>query len=374
MKYINFFLSVLYLSGTILVISCSSDEDTDGLMVSSDDTTEDETTDDNSSTDDQIITDHAFQTNSNSGVYSLLMSTTEYADWIGNDAFREGPIRNLIFEDIYKKFPDEYDFIFLVLNEPSIPEGMGYYGMLIGVSNAIEGTGQSNYNYSSDFGSEGKLKAVMQLTGLSYLQSGPSLHELMHNWGNFGFETHSVDQLGDNITSYPYWGHWGFTGGSTKGQLGGFEQSTLVELKDSSYSVAAFGPFANGGNGVPYNELELYLMGMAPLSSVSPFDLFSDITRWSGTETTYEFTANSRTTYDNAAIVNLLGTRSPSFEDSQKEFKLLVVVLTDEALTTEEWNTIDATAEWFSYPGADDYSSYNFWEATNGLGSIVIGE
>jgi len=38
-KYINFFLSVLYLSSTILVISCSSDEDTDGLMVSSDDTT-----------------------------------------------------------------------------------------------------------------------------------------------------------------------------------------------------------------------------------------------------------------------------------------------------------------------------------------------
>ena len=65
---------------------------------------------------------------------------------------------------------------------------------------------------------------------------------------------------------------------------------------------------------------------------------------------------------------------SPSFEDSQKEFKLLVIVLTDEALTTEEWDTIDATAEWFSYPGADDYSSYNFWEATNGIGSIVIGE
>ena len=116
MKYINFFLSVLFISGTILVISCSSDEDTDGLMVSNDDTTEDGTTDDNSSTDDQIITDHEFQTNSNSGVYSLLMSTTEYADWIGNDEFREGAVRNLIFEDIYKKFPDEYDFIFLVLN------------------------------------------------------------------------------------------------------------------------------------------------------------------------------------------------------------------------------------------------------------------
>ena len=92
MKYINFFLSVLYLSSTILVISYSSDEDTDGLMVSSDDST-----DDRSSTDDQIITDHEFQTNSNSGVYSLRMTTTEYADGIDNDTFREGAARNLIF-------------------------------------------------------------------------------------------------------------------------------------------------------------------------------------------------------------------------------------------------------------------------------------
>tara|TARA_B110000046_G_scaffold179263_1_gene208251 strand:- start:4116 stop:5024 length:909 start_codon:yes stop_codon:yes gene_type:complete len=302
------------------------------------------------------------------------MSTTEYADWISNDDFRQGAVRNLIFEDIYKKFPDEYDFIFLVLNEPGIPQGMGYYGMLIGVSNAIEGTGQGIYDYSSDYGSDGKLKAVMQLTGLSYLQSGPSLHELMHNWGNFGFESHSVNEPGENITSVPYWGHWGFTGGSTKGQLGGFEQSTLVESGDSSYSVAPFGPFANGGNGVPFNELELYLMGMAPLSSVVPFDLFRDINSFSVTETSFDFTATTRETYDNAAIENLLGTRLPSFADSQKEFKLLVVVLTDEVLTTEEWNTIDATAEWFSFPGADDYSSYNFWEATNGVGSIVIGE
>ena len=123
-----------------------------------------------------------------------------------------------------------------------------------------------------------------------------------------------------------------------------------------------------------YNELELYLMGMASLSSVSPFDLFSDIRAWLGTETAYEFRSNSRTTYNNASIEDLLGTSSPSFEDSQKEFKLLVIVLTDEALTTEEWDTIDATAEWFTYLGADDYSSYNFWEATNGIGSIVIGE
>jgi|GEM_PF-690591 len=319
------------------------------------------------------ITEHEFQTNSNSGVYSLLMTSTEYDDWISNDGFIDKEVGNLIFKDIYKKFPDDYDFIFLVLNEPDIPEDMDYYGQLRSVSNTITGTGMNPYDYSSEFGSEGKLKAVIQLTSLDYLRWGPSLHELMHNWGNFGFDTYDVNQPGDNITSYPIWGHWGFTGGSTKGQLGGFEQSTLLDLGDNNYSVAPFGTFANGGNSVPYNELELYLMGMVPLSSVAPFDLFSDITAWSVTETAYEFTANTRTTYDNAAIENLLGTRSPSFEDSQKEFKVLVVVLTDEALTTEEWNTIDATAERFSYPGVDD-SSLNFWEATNGVGSIIIGE
>jgi hypothetical protein len=372
MRKINFLLFILSFVSIIFVVSCSSDDD--AVAVLSDEISNDDTIEDDGSIDEQITTNYEFQTNSNSGVYSLLMSATEYADWIGKDDFRNGSVRNLIFEDIYKKFPDEYDFIFLVLNEPNIPEGMSYYGMLIGVSNTIEGTGQSIYDYSSDYGSEGKLKAVMQLTGLSYLKNGPSLHELMHNWGNFGFETHSVDQPGENITSYPYWGHWGFTGGSTKGQLGGFDQSTLVELEDNSYSVAPFGPFANGGNGVPYNELELYLMGMVPLSSVNPFDLFSDITEWSATETAYEFTANSRITYDNVAIENLLGTRIPNFAESQKEFKLLVVVLTDEELTTEEWNIIDSTAEWFSYSGPDDDYSYNFWEATNGVGSIVIGE
>ena len=104
--------------------------DDDAVAVLSDETSNDDTIEDDGSIDDQITTDHEFQTNSNSGVYSLLMSATEYADWIGNDDFRQGSVRNLIFEDIYKKFPDEYDFIFLVLNEPNIPEGMSYYGML----------------------------------------------------------------------------------------------------------------------------------------------------------------------------------------------------------------------------------------------------
>ncbi len=315
---------------------------------------------------------HEFELHSNNRVSSLLMTESEYSDWINNDGFTDSGMRIPLINDVYNKFPDEYDFIFFVLNEPSIPANLSYYGMLIGVSNNVQGIGKSIYDYSSDYGSSGKLKAVMQLTGLEYLKYGPALHELAHQWANYALPTHSVDGVGSNLTSYPYWGHWGFTGGSTKGQLGGFKQSTLIDNGNNSYTVEEFGPFANGGNGIPYNELELYLMGMIPISSVSNFDMFTDITSLAVNTSTFDFTANTRTTYTPQSLEELLGQRDPSIDNSQKDFKLLVVVITDSPLSDDEWNKVDATAEWFSIKGDDGTSLYNFWEATNGVGSITV--
>ena len=315
---------------------------------------------------------HEFELHSNNRVSSLLMTESEYSDWVSNDGFTDSGMRIPLINDVYNKFPDEYDFIFFVLNEPSIPANLSYYGMLIGVSNNVQGIGKSIYDYSSDYGSSGKLKAVMQLTGLEYLKYGPALHELAHQWANFALPTHSVDAPGTNLTSYLYGSHWGFTGGSTKGQLGGFKQSTLIDNGNNSYTVEEFGPFANGGNGIPYNELELYLMGMIPISSVSNFDMFTDITSLAVNTSTFDFTANTRTTYTPQSLEELLGQRDPSIDNSQKDFKLLVVVITDAPLSDDEWNKVDATAEWFSIKGDDGTSLYNFWEATNGVGSITV--
>jgi hypothetical protein len=300
------------------------------------------------------------------------MKDSEYSEWVTNDGFTDASLRIDLINDIYKKFPDKYDFIFLVLNEPSIPTSLYYYGMLIGVSNDVQGIGKYIYDYSSDYGSSGKLKAVMQLTGLEYLKYGPALHELAHQWANFALPTHSVDDPGSDITSYPYGSHWGFTGGSTPGQLGGFKQSSLIENGNNSYTVDEFGPFANGGNGIPYNELELYLMGMIPVSSVANFDMFTDITSLAVNSSTFDFTASTRTTYTPESLEEFLGARVPSTGSSQKDFKLLVVVITDDPLSDDEWDKVDATAEWFSKKEDDGTSLYNFWEATNGVGSITI--
>ena len=348
MKKIIFYLFII-----LIVFSCSKDED-EILPYPDEDTL------------------HEFKLHANNRVSSLLMTSSEYNSWLSNDDFSNGGKRHALFQDIYKKFPDKYDFIFLVLNEPSKPSTPSYYGKLIGVSNDIEGLGLNAYDNSAEYGSSGKLKAVMQLTAIDYLKFGPALHELAHNWANFGIITHSVDAPGSNLTSYEYLGHWGFTGGSTKGQLGGFKQSSLIEHGNNLYTVEPFGRFANGGNGIPYNELELYLMGMIPISSVSNFDMFTDITSWTTSLTAYDFTASTRTTYTPQSLEDHLGQRVPSSGNSQKDFKLLVVVLTDAPLTDDEWNKVDATAEWFSKKGDDGTSLYNFWEATNGVGSITI--
>ena len=315
---------------------------------------------------------HDFELHSSNRVSSLQMTEDEYNDYINNDGFSDGSIRLPLVQDVYERFPDKYDFIFFVLNEPTIPSSLNYYGKLVGVSNSVEGIGLAQYDYSSDYGSSGKLKAIMQLTGLEYLKYGPALHELAHQWANFALPTHSVNATGSDITSFLYGSHWGFTGGSSPGQLGGFNQSSLVLNGGNSYTVDSFGTFANGGNGVPFNEFELYLMGMLPLSSVTNFDMFTEITSLTINELGWNFNASNRTTYTPESIEEFLGERIPSFESSQKDFKLLVVVITDTPLTDDEWNKVDATAEWFSKKEDDGTSLYNFWEATSGVGSITI--
>ena len=326
----------------------------------------------NESSDYSYDTIHEFELHSNNRVSSLLMTTNEYDEWVNNDGFSNTDLRTDLVQDIYKRFDDDYDFIILLLNEPSIPDNLSYYGRLIGVSNSIKGIGLNSYDFSSEYGSSGKLKALIQMTGLEYLKYGPALHELAHQWANFVLPTHSVSSTGTSLTSFLFGSHWGFTGGNTKGQLGGFEQSSLVENGQNSYSVGEFGTFANGGNGVPYNDLELYLMGMIPVSEVADFDMFANITSLDIVSSTFTFSAEDRTTFTPESLEELLGQREPSFEDSQKDFKILAIVLTDHSLSQEEWTKVDSTVEWFSNPGDDGTYLYNFWEATRGIGTVTI--
>lgn len=208
--------------------------------------------------------------------------------------------------------------------------------------------------------------SLMYLPYVDAIKWGPTLHEFCHCWANFAIPS-VVD------------GHWGICGGNTKGQLGGFEQSTLqtnVDGNANKYSVGSFGTNANGGNGVPYNEMELYLMGMLPIDSVQEFDAFLDVPGESfmvdpKDESRIVFTAGERIHYTQQSIIDSLGVRVPNYKDSQKSFRTLFVILSKAPLTEAEWKEYDANIGWFCQTSDDGMPwLYNFWEATRGVGSI----
>ena len=84
------------------------------------------------------------------------------------------------------------------------------------IKNETNGIGKNIFYNSSKYGSQRKLKSIIQMYHFEGIIRGPMLHEMMHNWANNSLPT----TMG---------GHWGFLGGNNKGQLGGFDQSTLID-------------------------------------------------------------------------------------------------------------------------------------------------
>ena len=72
------------------------------------------------------------------------------------------------------------------------------------VSNYIKGISQTSttYDYSSNYGSSGKLKFIIHIPYNALLR-GPTLHEIFHHWWN-----HILDLQFTNQKSAG--SHWGF--------------------------------------------------------------------------------------------------------------------------------------------------------------------
>lgn len=299
-------------------------------------------------------------------VVNYIMPAADYDNWIQNDGFKTTSMPAIITSKLYQFFEDDFDVIMLITNEQDRPTTIPYYGSNMVIANSVKGIGKPIYSSASYYGSEGKLFSIMYLPYLDAIKFGPTLHEFCHCWANYAIPT----AVG---------GHWGICGGNTKGQLGGFKQSTLMTNVDgiaNKYSAESFGVNANGGNSVPYNEMELYLMGMLPIDSVHEFDAFPEVPSetfeyYDESRTRISFISNTRIHYTQAKIIEELGVRVPDYKSSQKSFKALFVVLSRKPLTKDEWTKYEEGIEWFCKPGKGGINGlYNFWEATRGIGSI----
>ena len=164
----------------------------------------------------------------NGSFVSVLISDSEYSNW--NDGNINYIInysnRTSFFQDVYKIFNDDFDFFVLLHNNVSLPSTFNYYGLYVPVSRSIKGISKTDitYDYSSDYGSSGKLKFIIHMP-FKGLLSGPTLHEIFHQWGNYILDSQFTNQE----SAIP---HWGFS--SACCQLGGFEKSKLDQTNTAN--------------------------------------------------------------------------------------------------------------------------------------------
>jgi hypothetical protein len=291
-----------------------------------------------------------------------------------------------ISKAVYTKFNDDFDFLFFVLDTvetEEILDELGFYGINYRISNNVDGIGISPaFNNTVSWGSSGKLKSAMYFPMYNAIQSGPTLHELAHNWAAFICPTfNSSDSL--------YSGHWGVS--NAGGQLGGFKYVRTLEVNSGGVAgktkyqgsmvpdfSRGFGEFANGGNGLKYSDIELYLMGMKSAQQLRDANFHLDI--YTGNSdisinlSPYDgcFYSTGVTSYTIDNLITLQGERVPDAAASQKSFKILTVVL---SCGTSHYEEIATAVAWMAGNTTDNtYGSnlYNFAQATNGVGSLEV--
>ena len=258
-------------------------------------------------------------------------------------------------------FGDRFDVLIFVSALPHLTSHANpqYSGRYLRVSNDVDGIGLDPVEEPT-FGST-RLKGVIHFHHLRALAYGPSLHELMHMWANYGVET-----------SYDV--HWGFS--SAAGQLGGFRLADLVDLGDGRWTAGSFGEYANGGNGLPYSPWELYLGGFVGPDAVPDLWVAPE-GRWTGERTEAGlpiFEALEHSTLSIEDFVEKHGLRVPNHIDAPKELRGAVIVLEDDDYRLDDWDDLLEQVRWLSHPGPHPgfRPLYNYHEATGGRGSLVL--
>ncbi len=278
----------------------------------------------------------------------------------------------IITNMLYEKVNDDFDFIFLVSNNQSTPVNVTYAGRNVTVKNSVTGIGKNIYDSTSVYGSSGKLQSVVHFPKRNGIQNGPALHEMAHNWAN------AILTTGNG-------GHWNYTGfDGGKGQLGGYDAAAGNNLQVESGSLAgggtfsapSFGNVANGGNGLPYNDIELYLMGLISKPTTSLYLAENPQAATSAVSGRRYFTADSLTItpFDTYLSDQGIPDRNPATGNAQKSFSVLTVLISHTKPLDSETKTVDDTIKWFSFNGDDGLSnSYNFNEATGFRATLSAG-
>jgi hypothetical protein len=315
-------------------------------------------------------------------VVNLVSSNGEFEEFIAG--IKNGPDESIvkkITNILYQHFDDEFDFIKIVPAcfdaSRCIAANSGLYGRAYFAKHDVKGIGGEIIDKTAEYGSAGKLKTVNYYPHLNGITRGPSLHELMHTWGNkLGF----LDEY-RGVPEIVCPGHWGWS--NIGGQLGGWKPHSLEKLSDGSYQAKGtntrtsneyhFGGLAQGDNQAPYGNFELYMMGLIGPDEVKhDIKIAQDFTWKNKAKGIFEASTIHAITMDE--LIDNTGVRASSHLESQKNFRAMYVVISEEPLESNEWAYIDKEIYDFQLQGDDGNRNYNFWEATQGKATMTFGQ
>jgi hypothetical protein len=296
-----------------------------------------------------------FQTQSGDCFVAYQITAQELAEFRAD--YTHPPVRTRLLDAVKANFVERIDFIVVVLDLSDEERGSLPYG----VNYTIQGCSVHN-TACPRFGRLGS----QWLTARTYLTMGPSLHELLH-----GYQSHmAVDSTTNYIIPTTVSSHWGFS--SAGGQHGGWSRETLVSLGGGAYEAhgprrsdastwqAGFTTNANGGNAVPYSNLELWTMGLIGDTELEPVDVAENPAS-TGTGT---FTASAIRTYTPAQIVARVSPEARPSTNTPRAFRALVVMASTSAtLPAATVNNLNSDIEQFSMRSQPTLG-YNFWTGT----------
>ena len=246
-----------------------------------------------------------------------------------------------IVDAIQRLFPDKFDFLIIAHNFEDRPaDWPAYAGKFMRYQNNVQGLGVPIFD---DKHISQNLKGII-VDPTYRLEHGLLIHEILHNWGQ--------RVIPDDRK------HWDAV--EIRGALGGLGQNVQPN-GDGTYTIDEEANRVYPGVTTLPN-IELYLMGLVPAESVQPLTWYEGLELIKSDEISTIIRANQRITTIEE-IVSKHGARQPNWQNSQKEFRGIVVLVTPQAISQSLSNQLDSQIR-----GFEEY----FSTVTSGLARLSL--
>lgn len=230
-----------------------------------------------------------------------------------------------IAKEFYKYHRDDFDFLNFIL-VPGYTDNRFHSSL----RNSVQGIGQNIINGADQYGSASRLKGfnyAPQLSIFNGIDNGFN-HETGHQWINYAKTSFLKDGVPHMPASNIANGVMGISIGGAGGQGGEFRFNFLEE--GTSYRLTT----QSSTNTGIFNDWELYLMGLIPASEVkNQAIVFKDQSKY---PTNFVYPKTDFNIYTINDYIAQMGSRVPDFTQSQKQFTMATIVVSEKLLSEDE--------------------------------------